>query len=144
MSETQVPARNVELVRNGNVIAEVNNISGPGFTLGLEDSTALGQESWDSVVPTILSGGTLDFDLGFKIRDAEHGFGGIANSGLGSDLTSRTLQSFVLRIPGATAGFMMVEWSFSAYVQSFTPNFSNPGKVTASVSLRIVGQPSLS
>lgn len=143
MSQTQVPARTVRLERNGVEIAEVNNLSGPGFSLATEDSTAL-NESWDSVVPTLLSGGEVTFDLGFLVRDNTHGFGVITTGGLGDDLTNRTLQTFTLYVPGTTAGDMLVAWGFSAYVVNLVPSYSNPGKVTASCTLRIVGQPTLS
>lgn len=117
-------------------IAEVADISGPAFELGTEESThhqSVG--GWREFVPTLLDGGEIEFDLNFLPANGTQGYSG----GLLDDMVNRVLRNFQLIFPdvGTTT------WAFSAYVTNFEPDEPVEGKLAASVTLKISGQPTL-
>jgi hypothetical protein len=118
-------------------IAEVDNIRGPNFSLGIEDSTAI-TDLWEAIVPTVLSAGEVTFDINFLPTHVTHR--GVGTWGLLNDMIDRTLRNFQLVFPDSGS----TTWAFSAYITGFTPGASRTGKVTAAVTLRISGAPTIS
>lgn len=124
------------LKRNGTTIANCQNITGPGMTLGTTESThQTSTAGWREYIATLLSGGEVTFDANFLPADATQSHA----AGLLYDMVNRVLQTFsiVLTDSGTTT------WSFSAHVTRFQPAAPIDGKLTVSVTLQLSGQPTL-
>jgi len=117
-------------------IAEVLDISGPGLSLGMEDGTHHSSTGgWREQIPTLLDGGQVSFDIQYDPVGATHD----ASTGLIKDMEDKTLRNFQLVFPDSGS----TTWSFAAYVAEFEPGAPVEGKLTASVTLQLSGQPTL-
>lgn len=117
-------------------IAEVRDISGPNLSMGTADVTSHSSTGgWDEGIGTILSGGEVTFGLNFLPANATQSY----SAGLIKDFTNRTLRNFqmVFTNSGSTT------WTFAALVTRFQPTAPVTGHLTANVTLRISGQPTL-
>ncbi|MFW6079530.1 MAG: phage tail tube protein [Gemmatimonadota bacterium] len=115
-------------------VAEVLDINGPALALDTEDATS--QESPNSVeevVPTIIRTGQVTFDVHFLPTDATQD----PATGLVADLMNRQRRNFQVVWPDEGSD----TWSFAAYVVGFQPGAPVAGKLTASVALKIDGEP---
>jgi hypothetical protein len=111
-------------------IAEVRDISGPGFSLGTEEVSSHDSALWRTFIPTFKEGGEVTFDVNFTAH-ATQGFTG----GLYNDFANRTLRNFQLVLttsPAKTA-------SFAAYVAGFELGMPVEGVLSASVTLQLSG-----
>jgi predicted secreted protein len=123
--------------RGATTIANVTNISGPGLSLDTADVTSHDSTGgWEEVVGTVLRSGEITLDLVYDPNAATHKY---ASGGLLYDLVSRTAQTFSLVFPSTAA----VTWSFSALVTAFEPSAPFDGALTASVTLKLTGAPTL-
>lgn len=140
MAESQAMAAYGTLLKRGDggspetftVIAEVLDIKPPSFSADTEEVTH--QESpggFKEYVVTLLDAGEVTFDVNFIPTDASH-------QGLLSDLQARAKRNFQLVFPDGTT------WTFAAYVTGFEPDAPVGGKLSASVTLKVTGQPTLS
>lgn len=121
----------------GTAIAQIQNITGPGLALDTEDVTTHDSTGgWEEVVGTILRSGEVTFDL---IYDPNHATHRNAAGGLLADLVARTLQSYAITFPSTAA----VSWTFNAFVTGFEPGAPFDGALTASVTMKVTGQPTL-
>ena len=123
--------------RGATTIAAVQNIGGPGLAADTEDVTTHDSTAaWEEHVVTILRSGEVALDLQYDPAAATHKN---AAGGLIADLVSRTAQTFSIVFPdtGNTT------WSFSAFVTGFEPSAPHDGALTASVKLKLTGQPTL-
>jgi hypothetical protein len=117
-------------------LAYVTNISGPGLALDIEDVTTHDQATaFEEVVATILRTGELSIDLVYDPDNATQN----ASAGILNDYQDKTKRNFQIRFP--TTG--KVQWSFAAYVTGFTENAPVGGALTASLSLKLTGAPTL-
>jgi len=117
-------------------LANVTNISGPGLALDTEDVTTHDQASaFEEVVATILRTGEITLDIVYDPDDGTHD----ASTGVLNDYQDKTLRNFQIRFP--TTG--KVQWSFAAYVTGFQEGAPVGGALTASLSLKISGVPTL-
>jgi predicted secreted protein len=115
-------------------VANVVKIGGPGLSLDTEDVTTHDStNAWEEHVPTILRSGEMTLDIIYDPNEGTHD----ATDGLISKADGKTLTNFIMTFPDAT------EWEFAAYVTGFEPDGSHDGALTASVSLKITGQPTL-
>jgi len=114
-------------------IAEVKDISGPGMSLNTADVTAHDGSGWREHVATLLDAGEVSFDVNYVPTNATHN----NTAGLIKMMTSRALRNYQLVFPGPTT------WTFAAFVTGFEPGSPVDGALTASVSMRISGQPTL-
>lgn len=125
------------LKRAGTTIAQVTNISGPGLTADTEDVTSMDSTgAWEEHVVTLLRSGEVTADLVYDPAAATHKY---ASGGLLYDLVSRTAQTYSI-VFSDTGG---TTWSFSAFVTGFEPSAPVDGALTASVTLKITGAPTL-
>lgn len=123
--------------RGATTIAQVSNISGPGLSLDTDDVTTHDSASgWEEVVGTILRSGEVTLDLVYDPNEATHKY---ASGGLLYDLASKTAQTFSIVFPSTAT----VTWSFSALVTGFEPSAPVDGALTASVTLKLTGAPTL-
>lgn len=118
-------------------IAAVTNISGPGLSLDTEDVTSHDStEAWEEVVATILRSGEVTLDLIYDPAAATHKN---ASGGLLYDMTTRASTTYSITFPDTAASV----WSFTAFVVGFEPSMPHDGSLTASVTLKITGKPTL-
>ena len=116
------------------VIAEVQDIAGPALALALDDATHHeSPDAWEEFIPTVKSTGDITFPINYIPTEATHD----ASTGLVKWLNDKSLRDFKIVFPDAT------EWPFSAFVTGFTPMAPVKGKLTANVSLKISGAPTL-
>jgi predicted secreted protein len=119
------------LEMDGTEIANVTGISGPGLTLDTEDVTTHDQTTaWEEAVGTILRSGEVTLDIVYDPADATH-------VALITELEAKTTAAFDLKFPDGTM------WEFDACVTGFEPDAPVDGALTASVTLKINGEPTL-
>lgn len=117
-------------------IAEVQDTSGPSLELGTEETTHhTSPGGWKERVGTLLDAGEVSFDLNFLPTHATHN----PTTGLIADMVNRVKRNFQLVFPDAGS----TTWSFTALVTGFEPDEPVEGKLTASVTLEVTGQPTL-
>lgn len=134
---TKYSAFGTLLKRAGTTIAQVKSISGPGLSLDTEDVTSHDSTGgWEEVVGTILRSGEVSFEIVYDPNAATHKY---AVGGLLSDLVLKTAVSYTLVFPSVAT----VTWTFNAFVVGFEPGAPADGALTASVTLKITGQPTL-
>lgn len=91
---------------------------------------------WEEVVGTILRSGEVTLDIVYDPNLATHKN---AAGGLLADLVSRASTAFTIRFPSTAA----VDWVFNAFVTGFEPSMPHDGALTASVTMKLTGQPTL-
>lgn len=124
------------LKKSSTTIAEVKSISGPGLSLDVQDVTSLSSTNgWKEFLPTLLECGEITLNINFLPADSTQG----ASSGLIKDMVDRTASTYsiVFSDSGSTT------WSFSAYVTKFQPSAAVGGVLSATVTLRPTGKPTL-
>ena len=115
-------------------VANVTNISGLGLALDTEDVTTHDQATaFEENVPTILRSGEMTLNIVFDPADATHD----AVTGLSYRLEDKIYSFFKLIFSDDT------EWEASGYVNGFEPDAPAGGALTATVKLKITGQPLL-
>lgn len=121
------------LVLEGNEIAQVTNISGPNITLDTIDVTTHDQAHfWEEHAATILRSGTVTVDIIYDPNHADH-------AALLAELVGRDYAGFELQFPNDDYN----EYVFDAFVTGFNPTAPVDGALTASVTLKITGEPTL-
>lgn len=127
------------LSRNGQVIAQVGDISGPDLSTDTDEIT--NHSSPDGVeefIPTIKRTGEVTFPLVFLMDDPTHD----ASTGVVGAWQDRSLDEYELRYPdetgtpGAGGG-----WDFSAYVTGVSNSAPVDGHLAADITLRPSGAP---
>ena len=114
-------------------VAKINNISGPSFSLDIDDTTDLDSPGgWEEVIPTILRSGEVSLDLSFLPDNT-------SQMGLVEDMFNRLLRNFQMIFPNTAA----TTWSFSAYVVGFELDVPTESKLGATMTLKISGQPTI-
>ena len=127
----------IALKKGGTEYAQVKSISGPGLSLDTEDVTSHDSTgAWEEVVATILRSGEISLDLVYDPANATHKY---AAGGLLYDLVQRTAIALTLVFPDDAT----TTWSFNAFVTGFEPTGPVEGALTATVKLKITGQPTL-
>lgn len=125
------------LKRGATTIVQVQNISGPGLSLDTEDVTTHDSTgAWEEVVATILRSGEITLDIVYDPAAATHS---ATAGGLIADMVARTPQTYSLVFPDAAS----TTWTFSAFVVGFEPSAPHDGALTASVTMKPNGQPTL-
>ena len=118
-------------------VAEVTNISGPGLSLEAVDVTSHGSAgAFREKVGGLLDGGEITLDINFVPTGATHKK---AVGGLLYNMTQRTVNNYQLQFPDVGA----TKWIFPALVTGFTPENPVEGKLGASVTLTVAGEPTL-
>lgn len=132
---TKYAAFGTLLKRGAVTIAAVKSISGPGIKLDTEDVTSHDSvDGWEEVVATILRSGEVSIDLMYDPAAATHKN---TSGGLLYDLVHRASTTYSITFPDGTV------WSFTAFVTGFEPDAAADGSLTASVTLKITGKPTI-
>lgn len=117
-------------------VGELLDIKGPELEADTEDITNHSStEGWEEVLPTILKGGEVTFDVNHMPEHATHNLA----TGMLKDLVGRTKRNWRLTFPNTGA----TSWTFPAYVTGFSPSDPVKGIMKASIKLRISGKPTL-
>lgn len=129
-------AYGTKLLRGGTEIAQITSISGPGLSLDTTDVTEHDGDGWEEVVPTILRSGEITFDIVYDPSETTHKD---SSGGLLYDMRTRALTAYTLTFPTSPSKSI----GFSAYVTGFEINAPVDGALTASVTLKPSGKPTL-
>lgn len=117
-------------------IAEVQDISGPSFSLDTAEVTSHGSTGgWKEYIGTLLDGGEVSFDINFLPTETTHGYA----SGLLKDMVNKTVRNFQIVFPDAAS----TTWTFAALITGFETSEPVGDQLSASVTLKITGQPTL-
>ena len=117
-------------------IAEVSNISGPSLSLEMIEVTNHSSTAgWKERIGGLLDGGEVSFDVNFIPTNATQSY----SAGLVKDMVGRTKRNFKIVFPDGST----TTWTFAAFVSKFQPKAPVNGQLSASVSLMITGQPTL-
>jgi len=121
----------------GTIYAQVTNLSGPGLTADTEDVTAHDStNAWEEVIVTILRSGEVTMDIVYDPANATHKNAG---NGLLADFIGRASTTYTLVFPDDAD----TEWVFSAFVVGFEPSAAVAGALTAAVTFKVTGEPTL-
>lgn len=117
-------------------IANAGNFTGPAMSVDVVDVTSHDSTSgFEEVVPTILRTGELRMDINYEPDAATHD----ATTGILFRYLNSILGAYQLRFPDAGH----TEFTFNAYVTSFEPGMPHAGKISAPVTFKIDGVPTL-
>ena len=117
-------------------VAQVTDISGPGYSLETVDVTAHdGATYYREYVAGLIDAGEVSMELNFDPNGTTHknAVGGVLYT-----MEQRTLASWTLVFPDTT------DVDFSAFVTKFEPGAPYDDKLTASATLKISGKPTWS
>lgn len=129
-----------------NVIANVGDLTGPGFMGTLVDVTSHSTSApWVQRIVTILDNGDISLPLFFI--PSSPGSDGVPNTpeghngttGLLSVFTQRQLRAYSLTFPDPAA----TTYYFSGYVSKFSQKAPVKGVLTADVTFSMTGEPTL-
>jgi len=121
------------LLLAGDEIGQVTNIGGPSISLDTVDVTTHDQAvAWEEHAATLLRTGTLTLDIIYDPGLADH-------VGVLSTLVGKAAVEFELQFPDTA----YTSYIFDAYVTGFTPGSPVEGALTASVTLKPTGEPTL-
>lgn len=117
-------------------VAEVTEISGPSLALDPLDVTS--HESpgaFREFVGGLLDGGEVSFTINYVPTGSTHD----ASTGLIADMIARTVRNFQVIFPDVGA----TQWSFAALITAFEPAEPVDDRLSAEVTLKVTGQPTL-
>ena len=118
-------------------VAQVVDISGPNLSADTVDVTSHDSTGgWEEHVVTILRSGDVTLELVWDPNAVTHKN---AAGGLLDDLTDKTAVTYSIVFPSSGT----VTWEFSAFVVGFAPSAPSSGHLSATVTLKITGQPTL-
>jgi predicted secreted protein len=122
-------------VTGGTVIANVKSLTGPSLKLDTVDVTTHDSTGgWEESVGTILRTGDVKLELVYDPSTATHKN---AADGLIAILIGKAAHSFTLTFPDAVA------WVFSAFVTGFEPAAPHDKDLSATVTLKVTGSPTI-
>lgn len=117
-------------------ISEVTNIGGPGLALDPIEVTNMDSTAgWREFIGGLLDGGEVSISINYKPDNATHN----AANGLINDMENRTKRNFQLIFSDSGN----TTFSFTALVTGFESTAPVDGHLTADVTFKITGQPTL-
>lgn len=121
---------------NFTAIAEVHDISGPSLSRDTVETThQQSTEKWKEFIAGLKDAGEVSFDISYLPTHATHD----NTTGLLKDFDDGTLRNFELVFPDSGA----TTWSFSALVTGYEPTAPKEDKLTAAITLKVSGKPTL-
>ena len=132
MTSSATIGRGCSLYKGAVKIAELSNISGPGWSRAVVDVTSL-DSTFTEVKAGIAAGGQVNISGNYLPGDASH-------QALLTDLIAGTINTYQLRFNN-TANSQV---SFSAIVSNISPSIEVAGKVSFSATLTVTGEPTAS
>lgn len=117
-------------------IAEVTNISGPGLSMDTIDITYHGATgAWRQFIAGLKDAGEVTFSINFMPASTTHSY----TAGLLNDYNNRTQRNFRLQFTDAGP----TQWILPCLITNFEPGEPIDNQVTADVTLKVVGAPTL-
>lgn len=117
-------------------IAQVINISGPSLSVDTEDVTTHDSSGANEEhVATVIRSGELTLEIEYDPVAATHD----GTTGLIKRLTDKLPVQYQLVFPDAAA----TEWTMDGYTSGFEPGEPHDGALTASVTIKVTGEPVL-
>ncbi len=110
-------------------IAEVLDISGPGLSVSVEETTNHDSGGWRERTPTLKDGGEVTFDINY--------YSATTQDQIETDMLALTKRNWKLVFPLPASG--TDTRAFAAYVTGFEPSAPVEGVLKASVTLSITG-----
>lgn len=110
-------------------IAEVLDISGPGYTVNTEAVTNHDSSGWVEHVPTTIDAGEVTFEVNY--------YSATTQDQLDTDMRAKTKRNFELVFPLPSSGTETHE--FAAYITGMEMAAPVEGVLRASLTLRITG-----
>ena len=130
-------AYGTQFKRGAVAVAQISNISGPSMSLDTEDVTTHDSTGgWEEVVATILRSGEVTLEIVYDPAAATHKN---AAGGVLADIIGRASTTYSIVFPDAAN----TTWSFTAFCTGFEPGMPHDGALTASVTYKLTGQPTL-
>lgn len=115
-------------------IAGVLDIDLPAFSRDVIDTTSQSSAgAEEAITSAVLKTGEVSFEINYDPTDSTHS----AATGILGNLEDNTKKNWKILFPDATA------WTFGAWVTKFQPKAPVNGKLTAAVSMKITGAPTL-
>lgn len=111
-------------------IAEVTNISGPGMSVDAVETTSHSSGGSREFIGGLLDGGEVSIDINYVPAD---------HATLTTDFLSKDVRNYKIQFPSTPA----TTWSFKALMTNFEPSAPVDGQLTASVTLKVTGTPTL-
>jgi predicted secreted protein len=117
-----------------NTIGGVENLSGPNLSLDTVEVTDQ-DSTWEEVVASILRTGEVSADINFdQANETTH-------KTLLNKMANKTQKIF--RITFSDDDTTATNWDFDAFVTGFQPTANTADKLTAAITLKPTGQPTL-
>lgn len=114
-------------------IAQVRDIGGPSLSMDtLDVTTHDSADAWREFVGGLKDGGEVSMEL---VYDPDS----VTQTALRVDLDSRVRRNFKLVFPDLTS----TEWAFTATITQFEPSANVEDELSASVTLKVTGEPTL-
>lgn len=126
------------------VIGGITNVGGPGFSVDSIDVTAHDSPgAFEEAIASIIRQGEISIDLNYDPTDPTHSAdptpGGGAGEGLAALMFTRETRNWQLVYPTSPA----ITWALQGFVTGFEPGAPYDDKLSASVTIKITGQPTL-
>lgn len=120
------------LKREGTTIAEVRSISGPSMSAETIDVTNMDSGGWREFITSLKDGGEVSFDCNFLPAAATH-------VALMQDFVDSVISEYSLVWTDSGTS----TWTFDGLVTSFQPNAAIDDALTASVTIKMSGAPTI-
>lgn len=117
-------------------IAEVTDLNPPALALETNDVTSHDSaQHWREFIGSLLDGGDVSFTINYIPTATTHN----ATAGLIADLKNRTRRNWQIVFPDGSS----TTWSFAALVTAFEPAAPIDDRLTANITLKVTGVPTL-
>ena len=121
---------------NFTTIAEVGDIAGPALATDIDDSTTHSSTGgYEDFVATIKRTGEITFPINYVPTTATHN----PTTGLLAAWAAKTRKNWKLIFPDVG----VTTWAFAGVVTGFSPKAPVGARLTADVSIKVYGQPTL-
>lgn len=119
------------LKRGATTIAQVRDITGPGLSLDTIDVTTHDStDAWREFIAGLKDGGEVSLDIVFDPDNA-------SQTNFRTDLDARTINTWSITLTDSSPAII----TFSALVTEFEPSMAVEDELSASVTLKITGEP---
>jgi len=118
---------------DGTTVAQVRDISGPGISTETTETTDRDGDGWKEFIGGLKDGGEVTFDILYDPSAATHD----GTTGIVALANSREEKTWTVEWPGS------VTWSLPGIVTKFEPKAPLADAMTADVTVKVSGKPTL-
>jgi predicted secreted protein len=121
-------------------VANITAIKGPGLSVDVADVTTHDSTgAWEELVATILRSGEVTIDIVYDPGAVSIKY----VNGLLGKMVAKTLEGFKIYFNDDTVEASRSIWAFNAYITKFEPSAGVADALTASMTLKISGSPTI-